>query len=210
MYHVPSATILAVGTRFLSTTNQYFSTNFFLVESNRIHFSQCTIHFVVLYYGKFHGIILQSFVVYHVFSPCSSNFIPCILFRVFTCTPPIHQSRFIKRTFSIFHPYLRKYNFSLYLFLNYPTPPPSSQFSRFPSKKLIAALSCSPDVLSNPARSFSNQLFPILQSSFSYYSIFHNLPVTLSKLLSITLFSSSSRSPFFPPLKKYFPKTFVL
>ena len=36
MYHVSSATVLAVGTRFLSTRNQYFSTNFFLVESNRI------------------------------------------------------------------------------------------------------------------------------------------------------------------------------
>ena len=42
MYHVPSATILAVGTRFLSTTEQYFSTKFFVVESNRIHFTQCT------------------------------------------------------------------------------------------------------------------------------------------------------------------------
>ena len=41
MYHVPSATILAVVTRFLSTMNQYFLTNFFLVESNRIDFSQC-------------------------------------------------------------------------------------------------------------------------------------------------------------------------
>ena len=29
MHHVPSATILAVETRFLSTTNEYFSTNFF-------------------------------------------------------------------------------------------------------------------------------------------------------------------------------------
>ena len=42
MYHVPSAAILAVGTRFFSTTNQYFLTKFFLVESNWIHFSQCT------------------------------------------------------------------------------------------------------------------------------------------------------------------------
>ena len=40
MHHVPSATILAVGTKFHSTTNQYFSTNFFLVESTGIHFSQ--------------------------------------------------------------------------------------------------------------------------------------------------------------------------
>ena len=45
MYHVPSATILAVGTRFLSTTNQYFATNFFLVESTKIHFSQCSFKF---------------------------------------------------------------------------------------------------------------------------------------------------------------------
>ena len=45
MHHVPSATILPVGTRFLSTTNQYFSTNFFLVESTGIHFSQCSLSF---------------------------------------------------------------------------------------------------------------------------------------------------------------------
>ena len=49
MYHVPSATILAVGTRFLSTMNQYFSTNFFLVESNRIHVSQCRPIIATLY-----------------------------------------------------------------------------------------------------------------------------------------------------------------
>ena len=41
MHHVPSAMILAVATRFLNTTNQYFLTNFFLVESTGIHFSQC-------------------------------------------------------------------------------------------------------------------------------------------------------------------------
>ena len=42
MYYVPSATMLAVGTRFISTKIQYFSNNFCPVESNRIYFSQCT------------------------------------------------------------------------------------------------------------------------------------------------------------------------
>ena len=50
MHHVPSATILAVGTGFLNATNQYFSSNFFLVESTGIHFSQCGFYIV----GDFH------------------------------------------------------------------------------------------------------------------------------------------------------------
>ena len=65
MYRIPSATILAVGTRFLSTTNQYFPTNFFRVESNRIHFSKCTI--VTSIFES------QSHKAYYVRKPKSSN-----------------------------------------------------------------------------------------------------------------------------------------
>ena len=60
MYHVPLATILAVGTRFLSTTNQYFSTNFFLVESNRIHFSHYS---VSAYMPHYHYTIYMAYYI---------------------------------------------------------------------------------------------------------------------------------------------------